>query len=125
MAKRRTISSAKDLDRIDRANGGAASINVIQFGAAPRPGSSLTTLAKENRGKSVFIDPNNLGDVVRPLIRRSDSDGLSPSDLRLPLARAEGKSQHGVDIFALPIAVFLEEFAVSTRHVHSWLRSDF
>ncbi len=63
-----TDGEAKDdltpaqLDRIDRTNGGSASINVIQFGAAARPGSSLTTLAKQNRGQSVFINPNKLAD---------------------------------------------------------------
>jgi von Willebrand factor type A domain len=52
--------TAADLDRIDRLNGGGASINVIQFAPTPRPGSSLVELAKSNRGQNVFIDPAKL-----------------------------------------------------------------
>ncbi len=54
--------NAEELDRIDRLNGGGASINVIQFGSAPRPNSSLVQLAKGNRGQSVFVDPAKLAD---------------------------------------------------------------
>ena len=46
----------EDLDRIDRLNGGSAQIHVIQFAPQPRPNSSLVTLAKQNRGKHIFVD---------------------------------------------------------------------
>jgi hypothetical protein len=54
--------SAAQLDRIDRLNGGGAAINVIQFGSAPRPNSSLVELAKGNRGHHMFVDPSKLSD---------------------------------------------------------------
>jgi hypothetical protein len=46
----------EDLKRIDRINGGTSQINVIQFAGTPRPDSSLVTLARQNRGKHVFVD---------------------------------------------------------------------
>ena len=54
--------SADDLKRLERLNSGEASINVIQFAAAPRPESSLIKLAEQNRGKHIFIDVAKLGE---------------------------------------------------------------
>jgi hypothetical protein len=52
----------EDLKRIDHMNGGSAQINVIQFAGTPRPDSSLVTLAKQNRGKHVFVDIMHYGE---------------------------------------------------------------
>lgn len=48
--------SPDDLKRLERLNSGEASINVIQFAAAPRPNSALVHLAEQNRGKHLVID---------------------------------------------------------------------
>jgi hypothetical protein len=55
-----------DLKRIDRLNGGATQINVIQFADAPRPESSLIKLAHQNRGKHVFVDIMHYGEKQMP-----------------------------------------------------------
>lgn len=53
--------TAADLKRLDRINGAAAQIHVIQFAPTPRPGSTLVELAHMNRGQHVFVDVNKLG----------------------------------------------------------------
>ena len=54
--------SAEDLKRLERLNSGEASINVIQFAAAPRPDSALVQLAEQNRGEHVVIDIAKYGE---------------------------------------------------------------
>jgi hypothetical protein len=54
--------SPDEIRRLERSNGGGASINVIQFSPSPRPGSTLVQLAKQNRGQHLFIDVNKLGE---------------------------------------------------------------
>ncbi len=53
----------EDLKRLERLNSGEASINVIQFAAAPRPNSALIKLAEENRGKHVVVDIAKYGET--------------------------------------------------------------
>ncbi len=55
----------EDLKRLERLNSGEASINVIQFAAAPRPNSALVKLAEQNRGKHVVIDSTKFADSIR------------------------------------------------------------
>jgi Mg-chelatase subunit ChlD len=53
-----------EIRRIERTNGGGASINVIQFAPQPRANSTLVELAKQNRGQHLFVDLNKLGERV-------------------------------------------------------------
>ena len=53
--------SADDLRRIERRNGGRATINVIQFGNTPSAGDSwLKRLARQNRGAYTFFNLRRL-----------------------------------------------------------------
>ncbi len=61
------------MKRLERLNSGEASINVIQFAAAPRPDSALVQLAEQNRGKHVVIDIAKYGERPAAAIGRTDS----------------------------------------------------
>jgi hypothetical protein len=56
--------SDAELGRIKRMNGGLAAVHVIEFGPGARPAadSFLVRLARENRGKYVYVDVSQLKD---------------------------------------------------------------
>jgi hypothetical protein len=54
-----------EIEELTKTNRGRAVINVIQFAQVQRPSGTLQILAKENRGKHIFIDITKIGKLAR------------------------------------------------------------